>query len=533
MKSLFQGLIGIKFLIVVTLAIFSLVGICAFLVDHLVQLQESQEIQKGTVTVETALYNNFLNLQTEILANSSGLSNYGEFLKIAKKITADNSAVVRLELRSRGGVLINSYQSSSRELDFHRVRTSLSPWLIHQFAESVDTSKVLYSAPYSTDLLLTSQQADPSNRFFISEFIPLISINAVLVVVLDCRNLLLDKSIQKTINELKSQTFQIQTINNLTISSSHHFLQSKIISKKIILPIDLPGLSLQIVGERYEDHSRLVNPLNFVVVSFCLIIAFLVAVFLRSFQLQKNAERELKDYHDILLDQSRLATVGEISSVLSHEINQPIATIETYASAIQHLLESKEEINRQVLLDAIEKLKLQTNRVVNIVSSIRSLFSSRSTQGVVLSVKGVLEKLDSIISMQAERFRAKFIIKIEGDCFVLVNRLLLEQVILNLARNAFQSMSITQSKAPLVIIEVFEKDGWCEITFVDNGSGVSHEASENLFKPFFSTKSDGMGLGLSLSRSLVERFGGRLSWKNLPHVGAKFMIKLPLHTLKE
>ena len=352
-----------------------------------------------------------------------------------------------------------------------------------------------------------------------------------MVVILDCSNWLSENNIEKVIKELPSQAFQIQTSNNITISSSHHSPPSQIISEKVILPINLPGLSLQLVGERYKEDTHIINPMIFTVVSFCLIIAFLLALFLRSFQLQKNAERELRDYHDIILDQSRLATVGEISSVLSHEINQPIATIEAYATAVKNLLESSENIDRELVMGAIDKLKAQAKRAATVVQGIQKLFSTRSSHEEVLSVNDVLKNLESIIAMQAERYRASYIIKITGKPCVSVNRLLFEQVILNLARNAFQSMAQVQSKImPLLVIEVLEKDGRCEINFIDNGSGVSDEIAKNLFKPFYSTKSDGMGLGLSLSRTLVERFGGNLRWENLPTNGARFVINLPLHS---
>jgi len=531
MKSLFHGLIGIKVFAVIIAAVMLLIGLSAFLVDHLVQLQKEHEIQRGVAKVEVAIYDNLLGLQSDILAHSGGLSSPAEFKKIAQGIAMNSGFIVALELRSRSGALVNSYQTASTESSPYKVRSSLSPWLIHQFSEAADSNKALYSSPYSADLLLAFDGAGPSNHFFIQEFIPLASIDAVLVVILDCSNWLSENNIEKVIEELPSQAFQIQTSNNITISSSHHSPPSQIISEKVILPINLPGLSLQLVGERYKEDTHIINPMIFTVVSFCLIIAFLLALFLRSFQLQKNTERELRDYHDIILDQSRLATVGEISSVLSHEINQPIATIEAYATAVKNLLESSENIDRELVMGAIDKLKAQAKRAATVVQGIQKLFSTRSSHEEVLSVNDVLKNLESIIAMQAERYRARYIIKITDKPCVSVNRLLFEQVILNLARNAFQSMAQVQSKImPLLVIEVLEKDGRCEINFIDNGSGVSDEIAKNLFKPFYSTKSDGMGLGLSLSRTLVERFGGNLRWENLPTNGARFVINLPLHS---
>jgi two-component system sensor histidine kinase DctS len=300
------------------------------------------------------------------------------------------------------------------------------------------------------------------------------------------------------------------------------------------VPLELPGLSLSLLAQEHETMIGEVDSIVPFVGGLCAFIVLLLTLFLRALYLQLQAEHRLRNQEDLMLDQARLASLGEMTSVLSHELNQPIATIETYACAAKNLLaegwSDEERASKQSqMLTALNMVTDQSHRAAEIIKSIRKLFASKSTSYEDVLISDILDNLYPIIAVQAERFQSKFKITYSGNYLLRVNRLLCEQVFLNLSRNAFQAMIKTPpSQRSLQVSVGISKNNFCKISFIDNGEGLSEEAAKNIFKPFFSSKADGMGLGLSLSRTLVERFGGELRWKNTSPRGAQFTILLPI-----
>ena len=143
-----------------------------------------------------------------------------------------------------------------------------------------------------------------------------------------------------------------------------------------------------------------------------------------------------------------------------------------------------------------------------------------------LDPAALIESLRTILQMQAARYRAQLVIEKQAGFSVHVDRLMLEQVILNLARNAYEAMlSSPESRRQLRIAIGFDRPSALgHITFTDTGPGISEDVARKLFTPFFSTKTDSMGVGLSLCRSLLERYHGSLVWQNNPQGGAQFTI---------
>ena len=140
----------------------------------------------------------------------------------------------------------------------------------------------------------------------------------------------------------------------------------------------------------------------------------------------------------------------------------------------------------------------------------------------------LVESLKNVMQMQAVRYQANLVIEKKQSFLISVDRLMLEQVILNLARNAYEAMSASPPGRRLLKI-IIESDGATgSIHFIDTGPGISPEVGAKLFTPFFSTKPESMGIALSLCRSLVERYQGQLNWQNNPSGGAQFTISFRL-----
>jgi C4-dicarboxylate-specific signal transduction histidine kinase len=386
---------------------------------------------------------------------------------------------------------------------------------------------VTYSQPYSANLL-NLKETQLHNEYVIEQFIPLDSGKLMLVVLMNPQEWLNWDVIGDLAKPYSYSGYQLFTDSGLVVANTFQSNEASITSA--VIPFDLPGLKLHLRAESSEVFHQIVDLTLPTLIVISLLIIILIIVFVRSLFLQAAAERKIRAQEEIILDRERLASLGEMTSILSHEINQPIAAIETYATSAKFLLESEDSIDREKMLTALDGVSNQAHRAADTIKGIRKLFTSKSTPEEVISISEVLKGIEPMFAIQAERYKAKFAITYEVDSRVTINRLLCEQVFLNLARNAFQAMERIKEPQRLLKILVTQKDSkHCYVSFMDSGKGIPKELEANLFKPFYSSKKDGMGLGLSLSRTLVERFGGQLSWQNLPKSGAEFGIQLPIH----
>jgi len=278
-----------------------------------------------------------------------------------------------------------------------------------------------------------------------------------------------------------------------------------------------------------EKHSQIMTNathlLEVMVVALCILIGLSGIFIFKGWREYSSALAMLRAQEQQLLDQSRFVSMGEISTILSHELNQPLATIESYSAASESLL-AQETLDRSRLLKAISAIREENSRITKIIKHIRNFIVNNKTQIAELDPMLLVESLRTVLQMQAERYNAQLIIDKRQGFKVRVDRLMLEQVILNLARNAYEAMLASpEGRRKLTItIRLDSAEGLGKIVFTDTGPGVSEEVGEKLFMPFFSTKTDSMGVGLSLCRSLVERYQGRLLWQNNPLGGAQFTI---------
>jgi len=243
----------------------------------------------------------------------------------------------------------------------------------------------------------------------------------------------------------------------------------------------------------------------------------------------KNTYRELKDTQEQLIRSSKMAAMGQLAAGISHELNQPLTGIKGFAQTALINLSEKSPVRSD-----LNKIVEQADYMDNIIKSIR-IFAKRSD--FKLKPIDVNESIIDSLSLLNEQFRAhdiqfkKFLGKglpaVRGDGSQL------QQVFLNLltnARDSIDSMEHSQDRE-VVIKSALSKDKKdIEITFKDTGSGISKEALEHIFNPFFTTKSPdkGMGLGLSIVYRLIENHKGKIDVKSRPGKGSEFKITLPV-----
>jgi len=235
---------------------------------------------------------------------------------------------------------------------------------------------------------------------------------------------------------------------------------------------------------------------------------------------------------------SRMITMGEMASSVAHELNQPLTAINNYCNGMVSRIQ-EQQISQEELLGALEKTAKQAQRAGKIIQRIRSFVKrsepNRTQSDVVTMVTEALE----LAELELRRFNVRLVSHIASDLpTLLVDRILIEQVLVNLLRNAAESIDAAQRPAPERNVELlvgpsnFEGRQGVEFAVQDSGKGIAPEVMARLYEAFYSTKADGMGIGLSLCRSIVESHRGRMTAQNLYNdlevSGCKFLFWLPL-----
>ncbi len=251
---------------------------------------------------------------------------------------------------------------------------------------------------------------------------------------------------------------------------------------------------------------------------------------------QRRIEELSRASQERLQASARLATVGEMASLLSHELNQPLAAISSYATGSLNLLSaSGTSPNESGLSDAdlqgaFQRIAEQAERAGKVIKSVHNFVRRREGERESVPPKALLDAIMPLVSLQAQKLHVQVHSHIDDNLpDLFCDRTMLEQVLLNLARNGMQAMGSTE--IPLRVLRFGmthdQVSGHVKFTVSDQGPGISPEVAKQLFTPFFTTKAEGMGLGLSLCRTVVEQHGGKLEFDNGPTQGTIFTFTLP------
>ncbi len=225
---------------------------------------------------------------------------------------------------------------------------------------------------------------------------------------------------------------------------------------------------------------------------------------------------------------SRLATMGELASVLSHELNQPLSAIASYATGARNLLDNKQP---EGLDGALATIQSQAQRAGAIVHRMGDFVKQRQERRDEVDLNLVINALEPLMSLQARPTNTHLNFLLPNDPVIVEgDRVLLEQVLLNLTRNSIEAVSNLPNERNYVHIELTALDSNAKVTVSDRGAGVAPELLDRLFSMYVTTKVDGMGIGLNICRSVVERFGGRLWHEPVAEGGASFIFTMPLCT---
>ncbi len=277
---------------------------------------------------------------------------------------------------------------------------------------------------------------------------------------------------------------------------------------------------------------------------------------------QRRVEEVSRASRERLQATARLATIGEMASLLSHELNQPLAAITSYAIGSINMLDNARQAARaepalagdssadvesasalplqaaRMLDEGLRHIADQAQRAGKIIKSVHDFVRRRDRAHEVIGAQTVLDAILPLVQLQARKLGVRIQVRVDENLPpILCDRTMVEQVVLNLARNAMQAMDSVDEQTRLLVMQVRRAPSsertahaasWLEFSVADTGTGIASEVQEKLFTPFFTTKAEGMGLGLSLCRTVVEQHGGFLAFgPNAPR-GTVFRFTLPV-----
>jgi two-component system, LuxR family, sensor histidine kinase DctS len=214
---------------------------------------------------------------------------------------------------------------------------------------------------------------------------------------------------------------------------------------------------------------------------------------------------------------ARLATMGEMASLLSHELNQPLAAISSYATGTVNMMAGVAAVPVQDVSHALARIAEQAERAGKVIKSVHDFVRRRESRHETVATQSLFDAVMPLVQLQARKLSVQVqLLGVQDSPLVKVDRIMVEQVLLNLARNGIQAMEATPALHRTLTIRVRKlaaSPQWLEFSVADWGQGITEETAKQLFTPFFSTKADGMGLGLSLCRTVVEQHGGFLHFE--------------------
>ena len=240
----------------------------------------------------------------------------------------------------------------------------------------------------------------------------------------------------------------------------------------------------------------------------------------------REKELEINEQREELLHVTRVGKLAEFVSSLAHEISQPLTAILSYAQAAQRQLAGKEPELQKILSYIID----DDQRVAEIVKRLRSLLKKSVPEMKLLDINALIS--ETVVLLATDATVRSSVIKTELDnnlSFARGDRVQLQQVILNLVSNSFDALENNQGVRQIFICTSRKDKDTIIVEVKDNGCGIPEQNIPKLFTHFFTSKPDGLGMGLSISRSIIEAHGGRLDVKDNSNRGATFCFTLPVN----
>jgi len=255
--------------------------------------------------------------------------------------------------------------------------------------------------------------------------------------------------------------------------------------------------------------------------------------FVRDLTEQQQTQARLQELQSELVHVSRLSAMGEMASALAHELNQPLSAISNYMKGSRRLLADSTDVNASKIGAALDRAAEQAIRAGDIIRRLRTFVGREASEKRVESIAKLTEEAGALGLTGAREQGVMLRFNLDPACdLVLADRVQIQQVLVNLFRNALEAMT-NSTHRELIASNVKAADDMIEIAISDTGHGFGDDTQANLFQPFFTTKETGMGVGLSISRTIIETHGGRMWAETNQAGGATFRFTLPAGSAKD
>jgi len=477
----------------------------------------SEQRNKNLLTIQALKYQS--SLVRQIASDEEQLMSFMRALvdkspqaykHLLDRIFLDNQRFLHVEIRNTKGKLLVSRSTPSYEKIWPAdTRIELPPSVVMNFFKAVEQQKIYWSISYS-----------PTGQSGVELVIPAVSSKLVLIAHISPHHFLPPES-------------GISIDKDIHVEFETYAPQNLLSDNALALPLDLNGLNTYLLFSLTSFNRSAPNYSFFLVSLLGISLCILVISYSNETKKNRFMQTRLSEQEMTLAKQAQLSTLGEISTTLAHELNQPLATITNYIATCEIRLQQL-GFQDNVLNKALNDARGQTLRAGEVVQSIRNYLKKGSVVKATVEVEEAIVRLQPIINALTKEKRSTLKIQLTPHISIRIDPALFEQIVLNLCKNALDAMSeIAPAKRHLLIrsSSVVDERGkkWAHIDVVDNGHGISEENAKNIFEAFFTTKSEGMGIGLSLSRSVAESHGGKVAWANNADGGATFSIILPQH----
>jgi len=248
--------------------------------------------------------------------------------------------------------------------------------------------------------------------------------------------------------------------------------------------------------------------------------------FIRDLTEKQKAEARIEQLRGDLVHAARLSAMGTMASTLAHELNQPITAVVNYVRGAGNLMRVAERSNLPIIQHALDEATNEAMRAGGIVRRLREFVARGDSEKSIEDLEALVEEASqlALIGVRERGIETRFVID-RASAEVLVDKIQTQQVLINLMRNAVDAMAESAIRQ-LTISSQPEPGGYVRVTVADTGHGIEPEIAENLFRAFNSSKKGGMGLGLSICRTIVEANGGKIWSEARPEGGTAFHFTL-------
>jgi signal transduction histidine kinase len=510
-KRVFNQLDNSFKILLLVVSVVALTGFALALSSNVVQQAQHTELVDAAQHYTLELKNK-LQTQEELFqqfADNEANNTFVDFGPVAKRLLEKDPSLLRLELRSTSGVLIAQRESTNdKEMWGPSSRQQLPPAVLLNFLRAIEQQKIYWAHSHAPNGQSAAEMIIPSHdqktiwiaRFDTDHWMP------------DHSGLVISPNIQVNLHEHPPEGIDAAnaTTQNLGLSGTNTHLLFSYASRPqwqfngVSLLLAVLGLSLCLLLVSYALDTRR----------------------------YRSAREIIARQETALAKQNQLSTMAEISTTLAHELNQPLATIANYVATCEMLAHTK-GYEDPSFIQALGQARKEALRAGEVVQSIRNHLKRGERVTSKIELQSLVRSLQPVIGLLAKEHQSKVKLNLATELYVQIDAILLEQVIMNLCRNGFDAMLNTPIAMRELVIQTSRhasKNGlmWARIDIQDRGHGISETQSEKLFESFYSTKPQGMGIGLNLCRSVAESYGGRVRWQNNKDQGATFSLLLPL-----